>query len=287
MFLAHQDDDPDRRKPLLIYLSGSGARSHFVMAGDEIDAGRLGAVASVAASRFHVFGLEKRGVSFLDSRPGSADGASPEYHRHATLEGRVEEVRTFLDAALAEEAIDPGRVVLVGHSEGADVAAAAAAADPRVTHAVFLCGGGPTQLFDLVVLLRKRLAREGRTPEDVELAVQAMERAFRRILASPEDTVSMFMGHAYRRWASFARSPPVANLLKTRARLFVAHGTEDTSVPIESFDLLTVELLRLGREATLRRYPGRDHGLSRPGASPAAPAMLDVFQEVVAWALEG
>lgn len=94
------------------------------------------------------------------------------------------------------------------------------------------------------------------------------------------------MGHAYRRWASFCSHPPVEALLRTKARLFLAHGSADDSVPIEAFDLLCAELIRAGRtDVDIRRYAGRGHSLAPPGAARGGPPLADLFDDILNWAL--
>ena len=142
-------------------------------------------------------------------------------------------------------------------------------------------------MFDLLVLERRRRAERGDSPVDIERAVEALEQDYRAIFADPESTAKTFQGHAYRRWSTFFKHPPAENLLKTQARLFLAQGSADVSVPVESFDYLAVELIRAQRpHTTIRRYPGCDHGFQKAGKSAAGkPAIEAVFREVVDWAL--
>lgn len=286
-FLVDQNHGLAQRKPLMIIIDGSGAQSQFFVTPD---GGRgtttFGSIGRRISDEYHVASCEKRGIEtgYVGTRPGSANGAPLEYHRHATLDGRVAEVRLLLDRLLREPMVDPSRVVLMGSSEGADVAAGVAAEDARVTHVAFLAGGGPTQLFDFFISRRKTMQKEGSTPEQIVESLQKIEEEFRDIFADPESDTKMYLGHAYRRWSSFCSHPPVESLLKTKAKLFLANGTEDTSVPIESFDLLVAEMIRHGRtNATMRRYPGSDHGLSHPGAHGP---LQDVLDDVLKWARE-
>lgn len=285
-FLANFDNALDRRKPLLVILEGSGASSKFY----EMDDGRVGygvygLIARQACGLSHVAAMEKRGVPFgrLGS-PGSGMDAPLEYTQHATFEDRVADVRLMFDALLADPMVDSTRVLLLGMSEGADVAAGVAAADPRVTHVAFLSGGGASQLFDLIVLRREEMAEQGASPEAIEQAVEALEADYARIFADPTNDEKMFMGHAYRRWASFFRQASADNLAHTKAKLFLAHGAQDRAVPIESFDLLTTELLRHGKtNVTVRRFPDRDHSLMKPGGDPSYEGLLGIVDEILEW----
>ena len=55
---------------------------------------------------------------------------------------QAKEVRRALDVLLAQGSADPARVAIVGHDFGAMYGALAAAADPRVTHLVYMAGSG-------------------------------------------------------------------------------------------------------------------------------------------------
>ena len=282
--------DPAAPRPLLVYVEGSGAQSLFYRLEDgRLAVGMLGLVAGHARSEYVVAAVEKRGVRFGDMGTyGAGQGASAEYTRHATLEARAADVRLLLTSALALPGIDPGRVLLLGHSEGADVAARVAAEDERVTHVAFLSGGGAPQFFDMFVLTRAQMRESGASEEAIEEALRALEEDVRRIVAAPESDAEFFQGHAYRRWASFATQASADSLVEAQARLFVAHGTADRSVPIESFDYLVARLLCAGRgDAVIRRYPGRDHSFIPVGAEPGYEGFLEVVDEVLEWARGG
>lgn len=285
-FLGVFDGDMAARKPLVILCDGSGAQSLFVAVGDKVGTtGLLGLFGRSLSADFHVVALEKRGVRFLDGvRPGSAEGASEEYQQHATLEDRTADVKLVIDALLKQAPVDAARVVVIGHSEGSDVAAAVGAAEPRVTHVACLAGAGITQLFDLVILRRRALLEQGASEAAVASQIEGLYADFAKILAAPNATDQFFMGHAYRRWASFTKTPPLDSLRKSRCRLFLAHGSADESVPIESFEALVAELVRSGRaDMSVHRYPDRDHGFMKRGADRSTPAMQDVLADIRAW----
>ena len=83
------------------------------------------------------------------------------------------------------------------------------------------------------------------------------------------------MGHPYRRWSSFnGVRQALDELLRTKARLFVAQGTADQNVgPSQRFDVLYATLLEHGRGVEARRIAGADHGFRIQGA--ARPRRMD------------
>ena len=286
-YIGNFNGGMDSHKPLLVFVDGSGAQSHFVRVGDRVGASLFGLIAQHAGA-YHVAASEKRGVEFAArSTPGAGQGASAEYNRHATLQDRVADLRLLLDTLLAEPNVDTSRVLVIGHSEGADVAAVAAAEDKRITHVAFLSGGGPPQFYDFYLMRRKEMRAAGAKPEEIEAAISQLDGEIRDILDDPQSETRFWLGHAHKRWSTFATTSAAEHLAKARARLFLAHGSEDRSVPIESFDYLVFELLRAGRrDFTARRYAGCDHGFMKAGEEPGSTPFLRVLDDALAWAAE-
>ena len=277
----------DAAAPLLVYVEGSGAQSLFYRLDDgRIAMGIFGLIAERTRSEYVVASIDKRGVEFGDmGTRGIGEGASEEYTRHATLENRAADVRLLLSTLLEGGAIDPKRVVLLGHSEGADVVARVAAEDERVTHVAFLSGGGCAQFYDMFLTTRRVMRESGASDEEIEKRMSELEDDVRKIVAKPESDTDFFQGHAYRRWASFATQAAADSLVRTKARLFLGHGTADESVPIESFDYLVVRLLcAQHKDVTVRRFPNRDHSFIEVGSEPGYEGFLSVVDEVVEWA---
>ena len=88
---------------------------------------------------------------------------------------QAKEVRRALDVLLAQGRIDPARVAIVGHDFGAMSGALAAAANPRVTHLVYMAGNGSMGEWFLFQPKRENADREAFLaklhPLDPELAL--------------------------------------------------------------------------------------------------------------------
>ena len=98
--------------------------------------------------------------------------------------------------------VDARRLLIVGWSEGGIVAARVAADNPgMVTHVASLAGGGPTQLFDLIVAA-------GTGSSNVFRSLAAMGQ-------DPESVTKFWLGHPYRRWTSFMGSSVRDELMRT------------------------------------------------------------------------
>lgn len=256
--------------PLAVFVQGSGCDSQFMMRAGAIAGGYQNLLFQAAHNRARVLVVEKPGVGFLDEskKPGTAEGCSEEFLREHTLPRWAEAVSAAVDAARALPRSDPRRVLIVGHSEGGIVAARVAAENHHVTHVASLAGGGPSQLFDFVTLAGARA---------VEVYL-----SFADVQSDPESITKFWKGHPYRRWSSFLASSTLEGLARTDARIFLAHGSEDTAVPIVSFDVARAELTARGKSVTAERVDGAGHDFRKTGESGPGE-MRALFERVCDW----
>jgi dienelactone hydrolase len=279
--------------PLAVCVQGSGSQSAFLLVdspkGQRIASGGPdAALLSQFRERLRVLVVEKPGVEFLvqPAQPGAATEASETFRKEHTLERWVEAIRAATDAALAMPGIDPARVLAVGHSEGGQVVCHLAAKEPRITHVASLAGGGPTQLFDLLDLARRGMfgGGGGGPGATADAAVRMIEEGWKRVLADPDAFDEFFLGHPHRRWSSFLRTSPVAGALASKAKFFLAQGTDDAATSIHAADMLYAELLAQGRDVRYERVERGDHGFMTP-ADTTRQGWRDIFGKVGEWFL--
>lgn len=284
---APKDDSANSKSlPLALMVQGSGCNSVFMKAPDgRIGGGLPNAVLRAAKGRCRVLCIEKPGVKFLDNPqpPGAGEPCSDEFKTEHAYKRWVGACTAAVNAAAELPGIDANRILAAGHSEGGIVAAGVAARDARVTHVAVLSGGGPSQLFDMGQVVRE-LGSENETAEQREARVEEVYRAWERIKADPESTTKSEWGHPYKRWSSFLAVSPLEELEKSTARVFIAYGTADTSVPVVSNDVLRAELVRKGKDVTCERVVGGDHGY-RVESKPDFDGLSFVFDAMVNWFL--
>jgi|SRR5579864_2872590 len=279
------DGKQDERLPLVVSVLGSGAFSNFIRRGDQIlDAHRT--VRELFAGKAHILIVEKPGVEFLEQHPnpGTATEGSLEFRRQHTLERWSEAVSAALRAARSLPLSDPRLCLLIGHSEGGIVVARGAAENPFVTHVATLAGGGPTQLFGLLEAARGGSLYDHDLNPDAQVAKLLAEVA--EIRSDPDNSEKFFLGHPYRRWSSFWKSSTLEELLRTRARIFIAQGTADQNVSVTAFDVLYAGLLAQDRDVTARRIAGADHGFGFAN-DPSRDGWNEIYLAVRNWFLPG
>ena len=229
--------------------------------------------------------VEKPGVSFCEhpKRTGTSDGAADEFRREYTLDRWAEAVSSALRAARTLPFIDLTRTLLLGHSEGGLVACRVAAMNPFITNVASLAGGGPTRLFSMI-----ELACAGYLYRDaVSLPISAWRNFYPigpRLCRIPNNASKDFLGHPYRAWTSFAKSSCIEELLRTKARVYIAQGTEDHNVAPATVEILWAHLLAHGRDITVDRVIGADHG-SFFKNEPKRDGQAELFTRIRTWFL--
>ena len=104
------------------------------------------------------------------------------------------------------------------------------------------------------------------------------------MLADPDSITAFWMGHPHRRWTSFLRCNSTELLLRSKARIYLAHGTADTSSHVGELDVIRAELAAHGRNFVAERIEGVTHSYSKPNTPPGPPQELQaLFGRILNW----
>lgn len=186
---------------------------------------------------------------------GTAVSCSPEFNEDFTAERWLVALRSALNDARKAPWVDSRRTLAFGFSEGAVMADLLAGRDETITDVIAIAGSGTTQLFDFVALAYRR-------GFDTSVSLSEIERNVQAINANPDSSSEFAWGHPYKRWSSFFRIDPGDELVRSKARVYIAFGTADESVPPLSPELAIAKLRIAGRDVTVRRVPNAGHSLS-------------------------
>jgi len=267
---------PATRKPLLLMIQGSGCKRVLAGAGGATYSTLFNLLPFAAEQRFTVVAVEKPfSGTAPDGAAGTARECSTEFNEDFTAATWLAALQASLDDARRLPWVDRQRTLVFGMSEGAVMAALLAGQDERITDVISVGGSGTTQLFDFIASAYQRCFNRSKCLEDVEAQARA-------IAAAPQSSTLFAWGHPYKRWSSFFRIDPGASLLRSTARIYIAFGTADASVPALSQELTVARLLSAGRDVTVSRIPDAGHGLT----SPDQPSMTEIDQQyrrALAW----
>lgn len=215
------------------------------------------------AGAMRIFILHKRFIG-TDAQGNCSAEFTQADHPGRWLADQTEFIRAELAAARANGQL-PGRIVIVGISEGAEIAPILAMRIPRVTHVALLANGG----MDPFDTYRLQMLRHG-----FHQAVAEIERA---CASSTDDTV--VSERTCRYWQELRTIRHTENLLALEVPVFIAMGEEDVLVPIESAWFIRDKFATAGKKNLhLHTVPGTGHDFVREGKN-ALPYLWDALEK--------
>jgi pimeloyl-ACP methyl ester carboxylesterase len=275
--------------PTAVFIQGSGCHSLFRK--DEqgrILSGYQRLLQKIGEGRVNVLAVEKPGVSFLDwhSQSGSAVKCSQAFLEEHTLERWLTALHTVLHAVLNSLDVDKSRVLVLGHSEGGLVAACLANCCEKITHVGIISSSSISQVYEFI--LKKNHPKPAVVISERHTNERATNSIFETldlIRQTPESTDDFAWGHPFRRWSSFLSTSTFEQLLSCKANIYVAHGTKDTVIPIESFDLMVSALQEKSVRLKVERLQNLDHGF-RSENDKKTVGIERIMSKFLDWALD-
>ena len=238
------------RVPAVVLITGSGAQD------------RDAATPYVPGYRFFrqiADTLGRRGIAVLrlDDRGWGASGGDISA---ATTEDLAADIRAAVEWLRARPEVDPARIGLVGHSEGAVIAPMLAGADPRVRVVALLAGPSWSGRRVLDYQLRGALAAQG-------LAGAALDSAFTAAVPERDAEAAKV---PWVRW--YMEYDPLPAARRLRAPVLVLHGGTDRQVTPEQAEELGAAILAGGStDVTVQVFPELNHLFLRDAEGTADP----------------
>lgn len=275
---------PAHKAPLVLFIQGSGCVPSFMGMGTPEPKSTIPYWATLAGrGQYAVMAVDKPYQSDQAQQGpyGAAIGCAGDFNAHFSYEAWLATLKLALRHALARPEVDARRVLLIGVSEGAPMAAGLARDLPEVTDVALVGATGTTQLFDFAA----GIYSAGGSDDDKSKRLQELDQAFSDIAADPRSTSKFFQGHPYLRWSSFFAQSTFEHLAHSRARVYLASGMQDKAVPIVSTEALYAQLRVQGRDVTFRRVPDAGHGLVKDGLSreEAFQQGTKEYDAIMAW----
>lgn len=256
-------DSTNTKKPLLVYLDGSGAYPLF----QKINAG-IGSTVVIdfqnLRNRYKILLISKPGVPFVDSVQSDENGfpiyEEPiEYRKNLSLDWRVNSANSIINKLVGEKSIDTSKIAVLGFSEGAQVGPRLAKENIHITHLLLFGGNGLNQLFDPIINSRMKATRGQISETDSQKEIDSLFTEYKNIYRDKKSTDKEWWGHSYKRWASFTETDPYKYLLELEIPIYIANGSLDEN-SVLSADYIQLEFIKSGKDnLTYKTYPNCDH----------------------------
>lgn len=186
-------DTSSKQKPLLVYLDGSGPEPLF----QEMGAGRFGSTVVInfqeLSKSFRILLISKPGVPFVDKvlndENGVPDYPAPEHYRQKlSLHWRVNTADLIIQRLAQKQEIDQSKIVVLGFSEGAQVAPFLARKNKSVSHLILFGGNGLNQFFDRIISTRLEASRGQVSEAKAQQQIDSLFNEFKAIYEEPTST---------------------------------------------------------------------------------------------------
>lgn len=250
---------PSKPRGIFFYIQGSDYSTVT---------GSIHYVASAIIMGGRAMVLEKRGC-YADHTDTAAA------YRYASKTIRVQDHIAMMKHYLSS--VDPSvPVVVIGGSEGGDVASAVAAGYDRVNYLLLIgSGGGWSQHTEFLNLTRQHPGVLGYTQ------AEDMRRDMHHLLHASNDD-SLWLGHPVRRWKTYLTDSNFIYLRQLNIPILLLQGDADVNVPVESARTLKEEMDQLGKSnLTYVEYHDMDHRMQNVHTGVSMYPLLEL--DILSW----
>jgi pimeloyl-ACP methyl ester carboxylesterase len=249
-------DGEQGKRPLLVFLDGSGYQSVFGL--KENDAWvRPGSPFGFGTSLFPEYDLlipEKVNVII-----GGDHREDDDMLRRYTLDDRVESAAKVIDTFLDGSAYDT--VFIFGVSEGGMILPQVYQRlenKEKVGKLIISGAGGLSQAEEFEIL-----RHYDNLPDSLKGGYEQFDLVIAEINGDPDSIEKEYFGHPFKRWSTFLDYRPLDDLVLVEIPILLIHGTEDVSSPVETARIVVDEFAALEKtNLTYHEYEGMGHGPS-------------------------
>lgn len=285
---TYSKKDTDSTKNLLLYIQGSKAMSLYQTM-EEDGKTYVGTVIPIdfnlLPDDYLLVVISKKGFPFLTEMDKEFP-VPKTYYENQTLAYRAFQADQVINDIIKNHKNQFQKIIALGHSEGSDVVAKLGTINKKITHFGYWSGGGNTQFIDFVTFIRKDVDKGNLTEEQAKLKIDSLFNDLKDIMANPNATDKFWQGNnnSYKRWSGFSE-PPIENLLQIEKPIFVAIGTKDQAVALESAYLIPIEFIRNKKDnLTFKTFPNLDHMFGKEREEGKFEEHLDdIFIEFLNW----
>jgi pimeloyl-ACP methyl ester carboxylesterase len=165
------------------------------------------------------------------------------YHKNNYKEYRVNQIHRTIDHIKQHHLNSPKKIIVYGHSEGAQIAANLATVNKDITHLGFWSGNVLNNFYEFALFERIAALKKNQTDSAAHANIEGLIQWYQNVLRKPLSTEIDQAGYTNRRWSSYEEAP-ISDLLKTDIPVYAVFATRDESTPIETAYLLPIQFMQ-------------------------------------------
>lgn len=285
--------DSTSSKPLLVYLDGSGNFPiYYQRKGSKNYSRSVPLDINKYSKDYHIVLISKPDVPFRDTLSSAPSGRvyyprSDQYTALYSLDWRAEAASKAINFLMKKLPVDKKKIVVMGYSEGSQVAPKVAVLNKKVTHVVCFVGNALSHLYDFIINTRLEVEKGKISAEAGQKIVDSLYSEYEKIFAEPLSTQKTWYGETYLKWSSFSKTTPLENMLKLDVPILYVAGGKDNNQTIIGMDYARLEFMRLGKtNLTYKVYPNSNHFFQEQEMKDGKMVPLDRIDEVHQFAID-
>lgn len=226
--------------------------------------------------------IAKPGLSGIFNRD---DFSVPEeYHENNYREYRVNQIDLAIEDIKENHLAKAGKIIVYGHSEGAQLGAALARVNKSITHLGFWSGNVLNNFYEFALFERIEVLKGHQTDSTAHAHIMGLITWYQEILKDPLSTEVDQWGYTNRRWSSYQEAP-INDLLKIDIPVYAVFATEDESTPIETAYLLPIQFMQHEKDnLTFEICMNCDHSYREVKDGNTINHWNQIFKEFIDWA---
>lgn len=259
VFKSKQEDVP---KPLVVILGGSEMLPIFKYNLEDKQVYISGFWSFAMYKKdFHIAYINKPGIPLYDT----IINHSSEYriddfaYKNNTLDFRAASASLAIDMLVSK--LKPTSVIVVGYSQGGQVAPKVAVMNTKVNKVVMMSSNALDHIYDRILLARQKALNNLMTHDEAQHVVDSLLTEQKNIYQDSLSIEKKFWGDHYRKWYSYSKTTPLENMLRLQIPiLLIASGRDVEGSYIANTDYAMLEFIRKGKtNLTYKVYPNYDH----------------------------
>jgi predicted esterase len=256
--------DIDKKKPLLLFLGGSGLEPSFKYNKQDKQVYYTGFYRFTKyQDKYHIVFINKAGIPLYDSVNSNNETypASSFAQNNNTLNWRAESASKAIDYLTKVLQVDTNNIIVVGHSQGGQVAPKVASLNKKIKKVVMMSSNSLDHIYDRILIARQQALNNQMSFDEAQYVVDSLLKMQQAIYENKNSTKDFFWGDPFNKWYSYSKETPLENMLTLNIPiLLIAGGRDVDGSYIANTDYAALEFIRKGKKnLTYKVYPNYDH----------------------------